>query len=60
MIASGGFDTDTWRSTGITDSVEIDSGASAEELDALVAAVDSVAEIPKSLRAGTTVTRIPR
>jgi hypothetical protein len=30
----------------------------AGELDALLQAVDSVAEIPKSIRAGTTVERI--
>lgn len=59
VIASGGFDTDTWQSTGITYSVEIDSDSPTDEVDALVAAVDAVAEIPKSIRAGATVARVP-
>jgi len=59
VTASGKFDTDTWQSTGITYSVEIDSDASREDVDAVLAAVDAVAEIPKSIRAGATVTRVP-
>jgi hypothetical protein len=58
VTASGGFDTDTWRSTGIGYVVDIDSPASAQELDALLEAVDAVAEIPKSIRAGATVERV--
>jgi hypothetical protein len=44
-------------STGIRYSVEIDSPAPASDLDALLDTVDSVAEIPKSIRAGATVER---
>lgn len=59
VTASGGFDTDTWQSTGITYSVEIDSDAPVADVDAVVAAVDAVAEIPRSIRAGATVVRVP-
>jgi uncharacterized OsmC-like protein len=52
----GGFDED-WRSTGLEYEVTLDSRASVEELDRLVAIVDDVAEIPRALRAGTAVTR---
>jgi hypothetical protein len=38
--------------------VDVDSPASAGELDALLEAADSVAEIPKSIRAGAPVERI--
>ena len=38
--------------------VDVDSPASASELDALLEAMDSVAEIPKSIRAGATVERM--
>lgn len=58
VMASGGFDTETWQSTGIGYVVEIDSAAPSDQVDALLAAVDSVAEIPKSIRAGATVERI--
>jgi uncharacterized OsmC-like protein len=58
VAASGGFDTATWQSTGIGYVVDVDSPASAGELDALLEAVDSVAEIPKSMRAGATVARM--
>ena len=58
VTASGGFDTDTWESTGIGYFVEIDSDSSADDVDAVLAAVDSVAEIPKSIRAGATVVRV--
>jgi uncharacterized OsmC-like protein len=57
--ASGGFDTDTWQSTGISYRVELDSAEAPERLAELLRAVDEVAEIPRSLRAGTTVTRDP-
>ncbi len=57
VTASGGFDTATWQSTGIAYLVEVDSPASAGDVDALLAAVDAVAEIPKSIRAGATVER---
>ena len=57
--ARGGFDTATWSSTGIGYDVEIDSSATAEELEHLLDLVDALAEIPRALRAGTTVTRVP-
>lgn len=58
VVASGGFDTETWRSTGIHYAVEVDSPAAAGQVQAVVAAVDSVAEIPRSIRAGATVQRV--
>ena len=54
--ADGGFD-DGWRSTGIEYAVTIDSSASAEDVARLISAVDEVAEIPRAVRAGATVTR---
>jgi hypothetical protein len=59
VSAGGGFDTDTWTSTGIGYSVELSSDASADELAALLATVDEVAEIPRAVRAGAPVHRIP-
>lgn len=56
--ASGGFSED-WSSTGITYTVELDSGADPTALDALMTVVDEVAEIPRALRASTTVSRAP-
>jgi hypothetical protein len=56
VTASGGFD-ESWVSTGISYSVELDSPASPEALAGLLAAVDEVAEIPRALRAGAPVTR---
>src|SRR5690242_10277909 len=58
VTASGGFDTETWQSTGIGYVVDIDSPAPTDQVDAVLAAVDSVAEIPKSIRAGAPVERI--
>jgi uncharacterized OsmC-like protein len=57
VTASGDFDTDTWRSTGISYAVDVDSPASSTELGRLLETVDGVAEIPKSIRAGATVVR---
>ena len=57
VSAGGGFDTDTWTSTGISYSVEIVSDASDDELAGLLATVDEVAEIPRAVRAGATVRR---
>lgn len=56
VTASGGFD-DTWSSTGITYTVELDSSASATELNELLSVVDDVAEIPRAIRAGASVNR---
>lgn len=58
VSASGGFDTGTWTSTGITYSVDISSAASPSDLVRLLEAVDEVAEIPRAIRAGTTVSRV--
>ncbi|WP_308120755.1 OsmC family protein [Paractinoplanes bogorensis] len=57
VTASGGFDSATWVSTGITYGIELDSTASEEERTALVARVDEVAEIPRAIRAGAPVQR---
>jgi uncharacterized OsmC-like protein len=57
VTASGDFDTDTWHSTGISYVVDVDSPVSVDELEELLEAVDTVAEIPKSIRAGATVVR---
>jgi hypothetical protein len=55
--ASGGFDAATWASTGITYEVEVASPAPGEAIARLLQAVDDVAEIPRALRAGTSVVR---
>jgi hypothetical protein len=57
VAARGAFDTTSWVSTGITYAVEVDSPAPAEAVDKLVERVDEVAEIPRVLRAGTSVER---
>jgi len=57
VTAQGGFDTHTWASTGIEYRVELDSGASATDLERLLAVVDEVAEIPRAIRAGAPVRR---
>jgi hypothetical protein len=57
VTASGGFDDTTAKSTGIYYVVDLDSPALAAELDALMETVDSVAEIPKAIRAGAPVER---
>ena len=54
--ADGGFD-DDWCSTGVDYSVIVDSKASAEDLAHLSTVVDQVAEIPRAIRAGASVTR---
>jgi anti-sigma factor RsiW len=58
VIAAGGFDTATWRSTGIGYSVEVRSDAPADQLAHLLEVVDQVAEIPQAIRAGATVRRV--
>jgi uncharacterized OsmC-like protein len=57
VSASGAFNTETWQSTGIRYTVELDTTAPAAEVDELLRLVDSVAEIPKSIRAGASVDR---
>lgn len=58
VSASGAFNNETWQSTGISYEVELDTTASAAEIDELLRLVDSVAEIPKSIRAGASVDRV--
>jgi hypothetical protein len=55
--ARGEFDDRTWHSTGVTYALEVDCSAGADEVAALVARVDEVAEVPRALRAGMTVER---
>ncbi|HVU91943.1 MAG TPA: OsmC family protein [Jatrophihabitans sp.] len=55
--ASGGFDAETWRSTGIGYTVEVDSPDGAGRVDEVLSAVDAVAEIPRAIRAGASVQR---
>ena len=57
VTVGGGFD-DGWGSTGITYAVEVDSGAALEDVERLVALVDDVAEIPRTMRAGADVRRV--
>lgn len=57
VVARGGFDTTTWTSTGVSYDVQIESDAPADVVARLLEIVDEVAEIPKALRAGTTVVR---
>ena len=55
--ATGGFEQETWASTGIEYEVEVSTAAAEAQVGRLLRVVDEVAEIPKALRAGTTVTR---
>jgi hypothetical protein len=55
--AGGGFDPESWTSTGVEYEIEVVSGASDDDLERLISVVDEVAEIPKALRAGAVVTR---
>jgi uncharacterized OsmC-like protein len=58
VTAAGGFDTATWRSTGIDYRVEVRSDAPADQLAQLLEVVDQVAEIPRAIRAGAMVRRV--
>lgn len=58
VTAGGGFDPESWRSTGIEYSVVVDSGADEPSLRHLLEVVDRVAEIPRALRAGTSVRHV--
>ena len=55
--AEGAFDADTWRSTGITYTVELVTDASDEQQEQLLEAVDAAASVVQTLRAGTAVDR---
>ncbi|RKS68527.1 OsmC-like protein [Motilibacter peucedani] len=57
VTAEGGFEPETWASTGIRYRVEVDSPAGGDEVDRMLEVVDEVAEIPKTLRAGASVSR---
>ena len=57
VTASGGFDPG-WHSLGVDYVVELDTPAPDDAQEALLAAVDAVAEVPRALRAGTTVRRV--
>ena len=54
---SGEFDATTWSSTAVSYGVDVDSGASAAEVDALLAKVADVAEIPRAVGGEVTVNR---
>jgi uncharacterized OsmC-like protein len=57
VSVSGGFDPTTWASTGITYAVQVDAAAAAAEVAALLDRVEAVAEIPKTIAQGATVSR---
>lgn len=57
VSAEGDFERNTWRSTGITYAIELDTDASEDEVAELLRRVDEVAEIPKTLRQGAEVQR---
>ena len=58
VTADGGFDTEQWASTGIRYAVEVDSNGSAADVARLIERVDEIAEIPRAIRAGATVTNV--
>jgi uncharacterized OsmC-like protein len=58
VTATGGFDTETWQSTGIGYRVEVSSDAPAADVARLLDVVDEVAEIPQAIRAGAIVRRV--
>ena len=60
VTASGGFDTGTWASTGITYLIDVRSPAAQEKLMELLDVVDRVAEIPRAIRSGAPVQRLTR
>ena len=59
VTARGGFDPQTWASTGITYDVELDAEGDADATQRLIEHVDAVAEIPKALRSGAEIWRTP-
>ena len=58
VTVEGDFDRETWQSTGVEYTVEISSEAPESDLDRLLAVVDDVAEIPKTMRARAVVRRV--
>jgi uncharacterized OsmC-like protein len=59
VTAEGSFDED-WHSLGVDYVVELDTPATVDAQEALLAAVDKVAEVPRALRRGSTVRRVDR
>lgn len=57
VSANGGFDRETWSSTGISYHVEIDTDASDAAKAELIRLVDELAEIPRALRHQSAVRR---
>jgi hypothetical protein len=55
--AAGGYDHESWQSMGIEYTVQVASSASSRELARLLDVVDTVAEIPRAIRAGAVVRR---
>jgi hypothetical protein len=51
-------DADTWASTGVEYTVEVDSPDASDDVARVVDAVDKVAEIPRAVRAGAWVRRV--
>lgn len=58
VTAQGGFD-ENWSSTGVEYRVQLDAELDEVALDRLLRRVDEVAEIPRAIRAGAFVTRVP-
>ena len=58
VSASGAYETGSWRSTGIDYTVHVESDAPQADVEALISRVDSVAEIPRAVRAGAPVRRV--
>lgn len=56
--AAGGF-TDDWASTGIEYRVEVDSPADPVGVEQLLTLVGGLAEIPRAVRSGVPVRRVP-
>jgi putative redox protein len=56
VVVRGDFSGEPAVSAGISYEVQLSANAPSEQLEALVAAVDAIAEIPNSLRQGTPVT----
>jgi uncharacterized OsmC-like protein len=57
VVATGGFDTGTWASTGISYRIRLNTSATPDEQARLMALVDDVAEIPRAIRRGAPVRR---
>jgi uncharacterized OsmC-like protein len=58
VTTRGGFDPETWASSGIEYTVAVDSTASPGDIEDLLGAVDEVAEIPRALRTASVVRRV--